>query len=142
MRLYVRIDPGDRLLLNERAAARGMPSVTYVAVLVRSHLRYFVPPPKLAPLALRSAVAELGATGRNLMQIARAMSQGARVAGPGREELRAMMQVGSALRDHVKSLLVGNAKSWDLSNPLLMAATAVAGLIAFPLLQPTWIMLK
>jgi hypothetical protein len=113
MRLYVRLDPDDRLLLNERAAARGMPSATYVAVLVRSHLRNLVPLPKPELLALRSAVAELGAIGRNLNQIARAMNQGGRATGPGREELRAMLQVGSALRDHVKSLLAGNAKSWE-----------------------------
>jgi chromate transporter len=31
---------------------------------------------------------------------------------------------------------------WKLSNPLLVAATAVAGLVAFPLLHPTWMMLK
>lgn len=31
---------------------------------------------------------------------------------------------------------------WKVSNPLLMAANAVAGLIAFPLLHPTWVMLK
>ncbi len=31
---------------------------------------------------------------------------------------------------------------WKVSNPLLMAATATAGLIAFPLLHPTWMMLK
>ena len=31
---------------------------------------------------------------------------------------------------------------WRISNPLLMALTAVAGLIAFPLLHPTWRMLK
>lgn len=31
---------------------------------------------------------------------------------------------------------------WKISNPLLMAITAVAGLIAFPLLHPTWMMLK
>jgi Bacterial mobilisation protein (MobC) len=113
MRLYVRLDPNDRLLLNERAAARGMPSATYVAVLVRSHLRHLTPLPRQELLALKTAVAELGAIGRNLNQIARAMNQGQRVAGPGREELRAMLQVGGALRDHVKSLLAGNAKSWD-----------------------------
>ena len=113
MRLYVRLDPNDRLLLNERAAARGMPSATYVAVLVRSHLRNLAPLPKQELLALKSAVAELGAIGRNLNQIARALNQGQRVAGPGREELRAMLQVGSALRDHVKALLAGNTKSWD-----------------------------
>src|ERR1700683_5337622 len=43
MRLYVRLDPDDRLLLNERSAARGVPSATYVAVLVRSHLRHLMP---------------------------------------------------------------------------------------------------
>src|SRR5438132_283370 len=31
---------------------------------------------------------------------------------------------------------------WKVSNPLLIAATAVVGLIAFPLLQPAWVMLK
>jgi chromate transporter len=31
---------------------------------------------------------------------------------------------------------------WKVSNPILMAATAVAGVIAFPLLHPTWMMLK
>ena len=31
---------------------------------------------------------------------------------------------------------------WKVSNPLLIAVTAVIGLIAFPLLQPTWVMLK
>jgi chromate transporter len=31
---------------------------------------------------------------------------------------------------------------WKVSNPLLIAATAVVGLIAFPWLQPTWVMVK
>ena len=31
---------------------------------------------------------------------------------------------------------------WKVSNPLLIAATAVIGLVAFPLLQPDWVMLK
>jgi chromate transporter len=31
---------------------------------------------------------------------------------------------------------------WKVSNPLLIAATAVVGLIAFPLLRPTWVMLE
>jgi chromate transporter len=30
---------------------------------------------------------------------------------------------------------------WKVSNPLLIAATAAVGLIAFPLLQPAWVML-
>jgi chromate transporter len=31
---------------------------------------------------------------------------------------------------------------WKVSNPLLITATALVGLIAFPLLQPTWVMIK
>ncbi|MBV9875987.1 MAG: chromate efflux transporter [Verrucomicrobia bacterium] len=31
---------------------------------------------------------------------------------------------------------------WKISNPLLVAATAVIGLIAFPLLQPHWVLLQ
>jgi chromate transporter len=31
---------------------------------------------------------------------------------------------------------------WKVSNPLLIAATALIGLIAYPLLQPTWVMVK
>jgi chromate transporter len=31
---------------------------------------------------------------------------------------------------------------WKVSNPLLMAVTAVAGVIAFPLLHPVWVMVR
>ena len=31
---------------------------------------------------------------------------------------------------------------WKVSNPLLIAATAAIGLIAFPLLQPSWVLVK
>jgi len=31
---------------------------------------------------------------------------------------------------------------WKVSNPLLIAATAAVGLIAFPILEPTWVMVR
>src|SRR5579872_1892839 len=31
---------------------------------------------------------------------------------------------------------------WKVSNPLLVAATAAVGLIAFPILEPTWVMVR
>ena len=31
---------------------------------------------------------------------------------------------------------------WKVSNPLLIAVTAVIGLLAYPLLQPAWVMVK
>lgn len=45
------------------------------------------------------------------------------------------------------TLLIGVASlavlfRWKVSNPLLFAATAIVGLIAFPVLQPTWVMVQ
>lgn len=112
-RLYVRLAPEDRILLSDRATARGMPSATYVSVLVRSHLRNLTPLPKEELLALKRSVAELGVIGRNLNQIARAANQGVKPAGPGREDLKAMLRVAEGLRDHVKALLRANQISWE-----------------------------
>ena len=110
--LYVRLRPEDRLLLHERAAARGMASATYVSVLVRSHLRSLPPLPKDELGALKRAVGELGAVGRNLNQIARAANQGARGDSIGQDEFRAILKICEALRDHTKGLIRANAVSW------------------------------
>jgi predicted DNA-binding protein len=112
-RLYVRLEPQDRILLSDRAAARGMPSATYVSVLVRSHLRNLTPLPKEELLALKRSVAELGTIGRNLNQIARAANHSGRPPGPGREDLRAMLGVAEGLRDYVKALLRANRPTTD-----------------------------
>jgi hypothetical protein len=111
-RLYVRLRDEDRLLLRERATARGMAPATYVSVLVRSHLRTLAPLPKEELSALKRSVAELGAIGRNLNQIARAANQSGKLSGPDREGLRAMLRVAEGLRDHVKALLKANQRSW------------------------------
>lgn len=112
-RFSIRLRPDDRILLRERAAARGMPAATYVSVLTRAHLRGLSPLPKEELLTLRRAVSELGSIGRNLNQIARAANQGERTSGPGREDLRAILRVCEGLRDHVKDLLSANIKSWE-----------------------------
>ena len=110
--LYVRLQVEDRLLLHERATARGMASATYVSVLVRSHLRSLAPLPKEELITLKRAVSELGAIGRNLNQIARAANQGAPVRRVGHDEFRAILTICEALRDHTKNLIKANAESW------------------------------
>jgi hypothetical protein len=112
-RMSVRLAPDDRLLLSERAAARGMPSATYVAVLVRSHLRRLTPLPTEELAALKGSITELGAIGRNLNQIARALNAGGRPNGPGRQDLESMLRIAVGLRDHVKALLIKNETSWE-----------------------------
>lgn len=112
-RLSIRLAPDDRVLLGERAATRGMPSATYVAVLVRSHLRKLTPLPAEELAALKRSIAELGAVGRNLNQIARALNASGRSDGIGRQDLEAMLKIAVALRDHVRALLRANETSWE-----------------------------
>jgi hypothetical protein len=112
-RLTVRLRGDDQLLLRDRAAARGMAPATYVSVLTRAHLRSLAPLPREELLALKRTVAELGAVGRNLNQIARAANQGERIDGPGPHEVQLMLRICEALRDHVKALLLANLRSWQ-----------------------------
>ena len=50
--------------------------------------------------------------------------------------------VGDWLTAAVGIASLGALFKWKIPNPALIAATAVIGLIAFPLLQPTWVMVK
>ena len=111
-RLYVRVSADDRQLLKERAARRGVASATYVALLVRAHLRAAAPVPKAEYLALRQSVLELSAIGRNLNQIAKALHQGDKAAVPGRAGVLAMVKLAEGLRDNFKKLLKANEISW------------------------------
>jgi len=112
-RMSIRLSPDDRLLLHDRATARGMPSATYVAVLVRSHLRKLTPLPTEELAALKRSIAELGAIGRNLNQIARTLSAGGRTDGPGSEHAALMLKIAVALRDHIRALVRANETSWE-----------------------------
>jgi hypothetical protein len=90
-----------------------MPSATYVAVLVRSHLRKLTPLPVEELDVLKRSIAELGAIGRNLNQIARTLNAGGRSEGPGRPYLESMLKIAMALRDHIRALLKANETSWE-----------------------------
>jgi hypothetical protein len=110
--MLVRLSADDRLLLDARAEARGMRPATYASVLLRSHLRQLTPLPKDELLALRRSIAELGSIGRNINQIARAVSGGGEMPGSVRGEFRAMLKICLALRDNTKALLKANLASW------------------------------
>jgi hypothetical protein len=107
--LHVRLYPDDRLLLSARASIRGMPSASYVSVLLRSHLRNLAPLPKAELSALKACLAELGLLTRTLHRI---LGGGATNAGQVREDFRAMLKVAQGVRDHAKALLKQNLESW------------------------------
>jgi integrase len=112
-RLTIRLRADDRLLLRERAAARGMPPATYLSVLTRAHLRSLAPLPDQEFVLLGRSVNELNAIGRNLNVIARTAQQGGLPGAVTRQELRALLSACEALRDHVRALIRTNTLSWE-----------------------------
>jgi chromate transporter len=50
--------------------------------------------------------------------------------------------IGDWLTAAIGLVSLGVLFRWKVSNPMLIAATAVVGLVAFPLLQPSWVMVK
>lgn len=112
--VYLRLTAEDRRRLQERAAARGIPAATYVAILVRTQLTGITPPlPKADYLLLRQSILELAGIARNLNQIARVLNQGGDAAPPGRAEFAGMLKVAEALRDHFKELVRANETAWS-----------------------------
>jgi hypothetical protein len=112
-RLYVRLYRDDRQLLAERAAARGMPSATYLAVLARAHLRHLNPLPEIERKLFAQGVATVSAIGRNLNQIARRVNQGEAPNGPSRHDLALFIEVCTLMAENLKSTLKINQASWE-----------------------------
>jgi hypothetical protein len=113
-KLSVRLRPDDLVLLRERAKARSIPTATYVSLLIRGHLRNLTPLPDAELSALRQSVNEIGAIGRNLNQIARALNQGQAVEGPSRADFQAILRALTALRDYTKGFITANLSSWEV----------------------------
>lgn len=122
-RLHVRISPEDSLLLKARALARGLRPATYLAVLLRSHLRALSPLPKDELLTLRRTVSELGALIRVLHRIAHVLGQEDRAAAPEQPDLRAVARLCQVLRSDTKALIRANVNSWELGRPLTASAS-------------------
>ena len=115
-RVWVRLRLDDWKLLKARARIRGVPSATYVALLVRSHLHAVAPLPEAELLAVRQSISELRSIGRDLKTMARVIGREGGGSLPGQRDLLRLMKVGEALRDRIKALYIANAKSWETGN--------------------------
>lgn len=111
-RLSVRLQVEDVLLLRERARARGLPTSRYVTLLVRSHLRNVAPLPTAELDAQRRSIAEVGAIGRNLNQMSRALHQGQIPNGPTRADIQILLRGLRNLKDQIKAVVAANLTSW------------------------------
>ncbi len=82
-RVTIRLRPGDRHNINDRAAQRGIKTSAYLAALVRAHIAANPPVPAAELSKLKTMVAVLSALGRVLAQI----DQRVRETGGGAPEL-------------------------------------------------------
>ena len=112
-RLSIRLRHDDLILLRDRAQMRGMPAATYVSFVVRSHLRRLAPIPDRELQALKHAIGEVSAIGRNLNQIAHVANNSGRLEGPSNSSLRAVLDACLALRGAVKDVVMRNSESWE-----------------------------
>lgn len=108
-RITVRLNPADRLLLRERASGRGMRAASYVSTLARAHLRSLAPLPDREIEALQGVAVQLAAMGRNIRTIALT----APAAGLTPNHTRTMLRLCEAVRDHIRSILSANIRSWE-----------------------------
>ena len=108
-RITIRLVPADRLLLRERAAARGMPAASYVSTLTRAHLRSISPLPDRELRVLQAVTVQLAALGRNARTIALTNP----AAGLTDTHTRIMIKLCEAVRDHIKTLVSVNIRSWE-----------------------------
>jgi hypothetical protein len=115
-RLYVRLRPGDRSVLTDRAGARGLPAASYASLLIRAHLRNVAPVPREELVALKRCIGELSLMSRNLRQAINDPIPKSSVHCPSIGDLKAMLGISIALRDHVKGVLLANLKSWAVSD--------------------------
>lgn len=115
-KISVRLRLEDFTLLRDRAEIRKIRPATYAALFIRAHLRNLSPLPTEELAALKRSVAEVGAVGRNLNQIARAMNRGERAGDLEIAYLQGLMKMLTGLRDHTKALIMANALSWEAGN--------------------------
>lgn len=115
-RLLIRLHPDTRGAVADRAKARGLPVATYIAALVRAHVRHLRPLPKAELRAFEQGVVQLHLIGRNLNQLTRRANAERAIAIPRREELALFLRTCTTMVGHLKATLTANKSSWEVGH--------------------------
>lgn len=115
-RLVICLHPDTRAEVTERARARGLPVATYIASLVRSHVRNLRPLAKAELRAFEQGVVQLHLIGRNLNQLTRRANAERVAAIPRREDLVLFLKTCTAMVDHLEATLATNKKAWEVGH--------------------------
>jgi hypothetical protein len=112
-RITIRMRPGDRRAINERASRREMKASTYLAALVRAHVATNPPLTENELDALKHGVILLAGLGRLLTRMSR---DGARAGSMPRElqqELSRTRAMVAGLEKVTSNLVCAALKSWE-----------------------------
>lgn len=115
-RLVICLHPDTRGEVAERARARGLPVATYIAALVRSHVRNLSPFAKAEMRAFEQGVVQLHHIGRNLNQLTRRANTERSAAIPRREDLALFLKTCTTMVGHLEATLAANKKAWEVGH--------------------------
>ena len=108
-RITIRLRPGDRRAIRERAAKRGLKDSAYIATLVRSHLSANPPFTDFEVEALKASVAVLVGFGRLLARLSRHAAPATVLT----EELRRTRECIADLERYTCNLVRASLESWE-----------------------------
>ncbi len=111
-RLSLRLRPGDRSLVDARAASRGMKPSSYLVALIHAHVRQVTPLPPADLDALKATVGRLSAIGRRLDRWAHRADARIDDDDPMRT-LRETARCVDDVRRGVAELVRGHLMSWE-----------------------------
>lgn len=113
-RFSIRIPPADGRLLKAVAQSRGLPTASYVSLLVRAHLHDHVPVPPNELRALREATEQLGRICRYLTQVDAFVRQQQTLPKTLESNMESALRLSIAIGHGLRGYMFANAKSWQI----------------------------
>jgi hypothetical protein len=112
-RITIRLRPGDRRVINERALRRGMKASTYLAALVRAHVATNPPLTNEELGAYKQGVILLAGLGRLLARFSRDAVKAGSIPQELQQELNCTRAVIAGLEKRTRDLARAALMSWE-----------------------------
>jgi hypothetical protein len=112
-RIPVRLRPGDRRAIADRARVRGMKDATYIAAVVRSHIATNPPLPADELAAFKQAVSILVALGRLLTRYSRSGTMSPEPLAELRNDLSRTRAVVAEVESRMHAFASAALASWE-----------------------------
>lgn len=112
-RITIRLRPGDRRVINERASRRGMKASTYLAALVRAHIATSPPLTENELGAYKQGVILLAGLGRLLARMSRDGARAGSMPKDLQQELSLTRSMVAGLEKATEKLACAALKSWE-----------------------------